>query len=249
MANLRRELEADLDAFEDDESWPEAQEAVTDILDQDQPTVVVPAPLPDRRAAEGVMRRIKRLQAEADEITDLAQGQIDRLVRWRDDRLRGVQRDIAFGEQALDAFTRRTLAGKKKRSVELPDGTLQLRDQSDRCVVTDLPAFLMFAVVDGFLTEGTGDLSPEDEAEQRRAAADTQVEIVLNEVLAHPELVRVTIEPALDEIKKTADRGEAFRTPEGEIAKLVSLPGGELIPGIEIRRGEHPTFKAKPNAQ
>jgi hypothetical protein len=208
MNDQRRTIEADLDAFEADEAWPD-NVGVTDAAEE-------PAPIPDQRAAAGVMRRVRRLYAERAELEDTAQGQIDRIERWRDDRVSGIEREISWGERALDVFARRMLLGKKKRSVPLPDGTLKLRAPSERCVVTDPAAFAEWAYT---IDEETGAVT-----------------------LHHPETVRVKVEPALDSIKKNAERSPSFVTGEAEVGQAVSLHGGELIPGIEIRRGTADSF-------
>ncbi len=211
MAN-RELIELDLDEYVEGESWPEELEDGA------------PGPLADEEALQGVLRRLKRLDREAATVTDVAKVEVERITGWRDDRLAGIAKQRAYGERAVEAYTRGRAAAnpRAKKSVSLPDGTAKLSKPQEKVEVVDEATFLAWAV-----EQGTDEL-----------ADGTVVDII---TVHHPALVRVTFAPVKDALK-ALDHG-AEETADGITSAGLALPGGELVPGVEVRRPAQDNFK------
>ena len=121
----RADVERDLDEFVEGDVWPEPQE-------DGEPT-----PLPDPTAVSGVLRRLKRLAADAALIQQVAADDVARINAFTEDRLSGIESQRRWGERSLENFMRIFGPSAKKRSLKLSDGTLKLTKPSERVVVTD----------------------------------------------------------------------------------------------------------------
>lgn len=215
---MERELiEADLAEFIEGETWPEPDE-------QGDPT-----PLPDPTSVSGVLRRMKRLDREAAQINEVAKYEVERIKAWQADRLGIIAKDVSWAERALENFMVLFNQATKKKSLALADGTLKLTGPSDRVVVVDETAFLEWAI------GNDGGILLADAATQA----------------AHPEVLRAKYEPDKTAIKKletgTAEpavdkQGDGIVILDSVMAKPVLLPGGELVPGVEIRRDVNDRF-------
>lgn len=180
-----------------------------------------PTPVADATAVAGVVSRLKRLTEERAQIVDVAQAQIDRIVAWRDDRSAGIDRDIAWGERSIENFMRTYAASSHKKSLPLPDGTPKLSAGREKVEVVDDAAFLSWALgIDVETPTITPDLVP-----------------------AHPEVLRVTYAPNKTALIGLA-RGKKM-TEDGIEIHLLSLPDGEMVPGVEIRRNATDSFSVK----
>lgn len=145
-------LEQLLDEYLEGESWPRHVETDDGQYDEDAPETPK-----DVITAAGIMRRLKRLDREATAIADVAQVEIDRISRWRDDLVAGHERERAWGERALEAFMRNHHEASHKLSLPLADGTLKLRNPSKggKIVIDDEAAFIAWAKQHDAV--GTGD--------------------------------------------------------------------------------------------
>jgi Bacteriophage Mu Gam like protein len=203
---MDREL-IEADLDEYEETWPEP------VFDEET-HVDVPERLADDKAVQGVLRRLKRLHRDQMQIIDVGSAEVARIKAWVEDRVGGIQREIDWGEKACEAYWR-THGSTKKRSLPLPDGTLKLAKTKTHVEITDLEAFMEWVI------------------ERRPPIPGTKFDFEQIRVF-HPDLVRVTIEP-----NKTAlgalEHGFEWED-DGIMHAPLSLPGGELVPGVEIQR-------------
>jgi hypothetical protein len=207
-----------------------------------------PGEIPDVTKLGGVLRRLNRLQAERDEIDEVYAAEVARLDAWRQDRQDGIDKQIAYGREAVEDFMRVRYEATDQTRLELADGTPKLTKPRERTVVTDEEAFL--AWVKG---EPSTLIASFDELVARLASG-----------FAHPELVRVTVtvKPDRDAIKAldtlpnvTVDRSgpvpmmvkslvapdSAEVSEEGEIIAGTGKP----IPGVHIEREQDLVFSLK----
>jgi hypothetical protein len=233
----RADIEREMDAYMEDEA------GLPPVPDGDLAEAELVPPV-DTSAAQAVMRRLKRLATEAATITDAVDTEVARLTRFRDDRLAGIARAALWDERNLEAFMRNQAAAKGgKRTLKVADGELRLRAQRTVVVVTDPVAFMHWVagepplVIDGVERQP----APEPRSEQERAAWAADVEAVLqaqvDAALPHADLVRIKLEPSKDALGKL---GHPDLDADG-VAPL-SLPDGELVPGVELRKDPTDTF-------
>jgi hypothetical protein len=212
MTAEREVIERDLEEFLEGESWPVPDDAGT------------PQPIADERAAQGVMRRVKNLTRERAKIIDVAEAELSRIFLWRDDRIGGIDREIAFGEQALEAFARSWAEGKASgKGLKLPDGRLTLTKTVPHVEVVDRDAFMEWAVDDWI--DGVDNDS-------------------ISVTVKQPDYVKVTIEPDKSALR-TARAGVEFNI-DGVIHHSLATDDGEVIPGVELQRDAADRFGAKP---
>lgn len=201
-------IERDMDDYVVGENWPEPDPAGD------------PIPLPDPTAVSGTLRRLKRLAADADAINEVTDAEIRRLEQFRSDRLAGIQREIEWGERAVENFMRLFGPAAHKKSLPLADGTLKLSAPRDKVVVTNEPAFLAWAIGDA-----------------NRIADPTAVP-------AHPELIRAKYSLVADATKPLARAMVPDAQADETIKRSVlALPDGTLVPGVEIHTEKEDTFK------
>lgn len=208
----RELIERDMDDYVEGESWPEAE---SDLDDSG------PIPPADPTAVSGIIRRIKRLDRDRAEINEVTDTEIRRLEGFRADRIAGIDREIAWGERAVEAFMRQYTAVTHKKSLRLADGTPALRKPSTKVVVVDERAFLAFAI---------GIVSPEE------LTSPTVVPV-------HPELLRAKYSLIADEARALTQRPALDSTVDETIARtVVALPDGTVVPGVEIHTPKQDTF-------
>lgn len=133
------ELAADFDSWEaDGEPEPDYDSA--------------PPPLQDSDRVERTLRRLGRLQAEAEEVRAFAARQIATAQAWRDDRLAGIERAARWHEEQVEAWARATHREGGPKQVKLPSGVVRLTAPgAPRVVAPDVPdemAAIPFVAVD-----------------------------------------------------------------------------------------------------
>lgn len=213
------------------------------------------APPTDEAQAQTFMRRLKRLDRARAEVTDTVQTEITRLQGFLADRVAGIERAARWDERNLDAWMRQqALASGGKRTVKVPDGELRLRPHRATVLVNDPPAFMAYAfgIPDPVPTAD----DPHPIPHSLRALNDKDrrdpmvVELVGNAVNAAIEarlselmgpardLVRIKLEPDKTELAKLE---HPALTQSRAIAPL-ALPGGELVPGVELFKDPSDTF-------
>lgn len=176
-----------------------------------------PTPPPDPTAVSGILRRLNGLQADRDLMDTVVEAEIRRLNEWRADRQSGIDKQIAYGKQAVEIFMRRFYEASGKKSLALAEGTPHLTAARDRLIVDDDEAFMEWAI-------GPDVNNP-----------------------AHPELLRITyeVDPAKDEIKKQAEKGSRTIDRTGvdgpKFAYELLVDGGK-IPGVHIEKGIEDIF-------
>jgi Bacteriophage Mu Gam like protein len=197
-------IEADLNEFVEGEAWPTPDPSGA------------PVPPDSNEKAASILRKLHRLGDERAEIEAIAQAQIDRIVAWREDRLKGITRDEAWGRGALESYWRMA-ATPMSRSVSLPDGRLKLTKTRWHVVVTDTDAFMAWAVDYGH--------------------ADGEDDAIYDVVtVKKPDFVRVNVAPDLAAI------GKRRQGPDDALSAFCATPDGELIPGVECQRDTVDTF-------
>lgn len=225
----RELIEKDLDAFVEGDTWPIPNEDGT------------PKTPGDERAAQGILRRIKALQRERETIVDVAKGEIARMTEWRDDRVRGIDSEIEYGDRSLEAFARtRPARARATKMVPLPDGNLTLTKTVYSVVITDEPAYLLWASGVPLEDVWVGDLVEKSKrTEQEHAAFIFAVRQALQErvrgVLAHADYLRVSVEVDKTALKAVVDKGAEFED-DGVKHRSLATPEGEEIPGARLER-------------
>lgn len=98
-----------------------------------------PPPPPDNAdEANQILRRVGRLEREAESIEKLAQSELDRIEAWRDDRILGVERALAFQVSTLEGWMRaQNTSDPKRKTINLPNGQLRVRPKRVTIYVHD----------------------------------------------------------------------------------------------------------------
>ena len=83
--------------------------------------------------ADFYIKLINRFRREIDEINEFVDAELERQVRlyesYREERLRPIENQIRFYEEALRTYTMNELADSNRKSIKLPNGTLAIRKQ------------------------------------------------------------------------------------------------------------------------
>lgn len=246
----RLDIEREMDAYMEDDLPP-----LPDDLDS---AVLVPPA--NEAAAQATMRRVKRHAREAATIADVAKVEIDRLTAWRDERVNSLQRAMDWDNRSLEAYMRgQAVLPGGRRTVKLADGELRLRPDKARVVVNDLPALLAwaFALPDPVPTDDDPNPLPnsldalEDQNRNREVMewvaeqVDAGVQARIAELLDDGArgLLRIKVEPAKDVLAKL-DHPDY----DDGVAPL-SLPGGTLVPGVQLHKDPTDNFTAAPSKE
>lgn len=98
-----------------------------------------PEPPEDTIGADRLLGRVRSYERTAAEIEGLAQANIAKIMAWRDDRISGVERSIAFHSRSLEVWMRSVheSSGGKVKTQNLPHGVLAVRKSPTRVVVDD----------------------------------------------------------------------------------------------------------------
>ncbi len=113
MTNLAEKLEEYLD---EQNGVTEHQGFVIDTMDR----------------ADWAVRKIGVYQQKIDEIQALAESRIKQIQDWAEKETQGNLQQIAFFETLLMPFAEQQLQGSKKRSFNLPSGTVGFRKASTK---------------------------------------------------------------------------------------------------------------------
>jgi hypothetical protein len=207
----RADIERELADFLAGESWPDEDEHGD------------PVPVQSLEKANDILRRLKWLTEERDNILASTADEIARIQQFRDDRVAGVNREIAWGERSVENFMRSLNEAKPRvKSQKLSNGVLKLTKPSERVTVVDEKAFL----------EWCGVVFPEPTVPD----GEKPQPIVAN--LAHPEFVRLKPEPAKSVVKAQLTKGVEEPGLDGTVTAALLLDLGEdgieIVPGVVI---------------
>jgi hypothetical protein len=212
----RAQVERELDDFVEGDSWP--------LPDEEGE----PSPIPGAEVAAQVLRRLRRLDAERATVVRVATDELARIVAFRDDRVSGIEREIAWGTRSLENYMRGVRFLTKKQSMKVANGTLKLTKTSFAVEVVDEAAFF----------EWCGVVWPEKETpDGERPPPD------LSHV-THPEFIRVRPEPAKAALAKL-EHASLEEEVDGRITNQLLYAGDgptELVPGVIVARDKADRF-------
>ena len=91
--------------------------------------------------ADFYLRQINKLKQQKEEINEFVDQEIERQLRlyqeYRKDRMRPLDNQIAFYENALKTFAMNEYAETNKKTIKLPNGTLAIKKQQPKYVYND----------------------------------------------------------------------------------------------------------------
>ena len=91
--------------------------------------------------ADFYLRQINKLKQQKEEINEFVDQEIERQFRlyqeYREDRMRPLDNQIAFYENALKTFAMNEYAETNKKTIKLPNGTLAIKKQQPKYVYND----------------------------------------------------------------------------------------------------------------
>lgn len=136
-------LRADLDAFIEgdavDHAFLSHQQS---SIDPDDPT---PAEIDGLLQADNFLRRLRRLERDADDVRTIAAAEYERIKAWEDDRIAGIERYAEWLERTLTAFGIAYGKLNNVRTIKLPCGTIRLRKGRDKMEAQHLDVFAEWA--------------------------------------------------------------------------------------------------------
>lgn len=190
-------------------------------------------PPPDAEHANRLLRAVRALDRQADEIERVSRDEIERISAWRDDRLAGLLRRRSSIERALDAYMRALNRLNPKRKTEkFPNGTLRLRAPRTSVDVYDTAAFskwwrerVRFEVGE-FIVEHLSDPG----AHNVEALTAEVVELVLS----RSPVVSVDVKPSRTGLAQltAGPKIDAAAHDDADVHALVL--DGEAVPGVAL---------------
>ena len=91
--------------------------------------------------ADFYLRQINKLKEQKEEINKFVDQELERQMRLyqqdREDRMRPLDNQIAFYEEALRTFAMNEYAETNKKTIKLPNGTLSIRKQPPKYIYND----------------------------------------------------------------------------------------------------------------
>ena len=91
--------------------------------------------------ADFYLRQINKLKEQKEEINKFVDQELERQMRlyqqYREDRIRPLDNQIAFYEEALKTFAMNEYAETNKKTIKLPNGTLSIRKQPPKYIYND----------------------------------------------------------------------------------------------------------------
>ena len=91
--------------------------------------------------ADFYLRQINKLKEQKEEINKFVDQELERQMRlyqqYREDRMRPLDNQIAFYEEALRTFAMNEYAETNKKTIKLPNGTLSIRRQPPKYIYND----------------------------------------------------------------------------------------------------------------
>ena len=91
--------------------------------------------------ADFYLRQINKLKEQKEEINKFVDQELERQMRlyqqYREDRIRPLDNQIAFYEEALKTFAMNEYAETNRKTIKLPNGTLSIRKQPPKYIYND----------------------------------------------------------------------------------------------------------------
>ena len=91
--------------------------------------------------ADFYLRQINKLKEQKKEINKFVDQELERQMRlyqqYREDRMRPLDNQIAFYEEALRTFAMNEYAETNRKTIKLPNGTLSIRKQPPKYIYSD----------------------------------------------------------------------------------------------------------------
>ena len=91
--------------------------------------------------ADFYLRQINKLKEQKEEINKFVDQELERQMRlyqqYREDRMRPLDNQIAFYEEALKTFAMNEYAETNRKTIKLPNGTLSIRKQPPKYIYND----------------------------------------------------------------------------------------------------------------
>ena len=91
--------------------------------------------------ADFYIKQINKLKEQKEEINNFVDQEVERQMRlyqeYRENRLRPLDSQIAFYEEALKTFAMNEYAETNKKTIKLPNGTLSIKKQQPKYVYND----------------------------------------------------------------------------------------------------------------
>lgn len=100
--------------------------------------------IPDDGAAGWALRKLADAEARIAEVTQIAQGEHDRIEAWHEQATKRPQADAAYFRGLLADYARRQREEGRK-SIVLPYGKVSTRPAGGTIAATDNPAFIAWA--------------------------------------------------------------------------------------------------------
>ena len=91
--------------------------------------------------ADFYLRQINKLKEQKEEINKFVDQELERQMRlyqqYREERMRPLDNQIAFYEEALRTFAMNEYAETNRKTIKLPNGTLSIRKQPPKYIYSD----------------------------------------------------------------------------------------------------------------
>ena len=91
--------------------------------------------------ADFYLRQINKLKEQKEEINKFVDQELERQMRlyqqYREDRMRPLDNQIAFYEEALKTFAMNEYNETNRKTIKLPNGTLSIRKQPPKYIYSD----------------------------------------------------------------------------------------------------------------
>ncbi len=193
-------------------------------LDADE---TIPPPR-DAEHANRLLRVVRGLDREAEEIERVARDEMRRIESWRDDRLTGlVKRRAAVANVLADYVRALNRENPKRKTVKFPNGTLALRAPRASVDVTDRAKFDTWwrENVRSEVAQYVRDVLDVDDVDESKIAEIVEL------VLSRSPLVSVKVEPSKSGLAQLA-KGPAIGDDVPDAHAL--LVDGEPVPGVAL---------------
>lgn len=100
----------------------------------------------DEDKANWALRKLAKITAARDDVKAQARVEFDRIATWLDEQLTRADREAEFFEELLEQFHRNQLtADPRRKTINLPAGTLRARKKPPNVEIEDVDAFLEWA--------------------------------------------------------------------------------------------------------
>lgn len=214
----------------------------TDLEGPEPEWMSEPAPPPDAKRADGLVRRLLRLRADETVVRITATERRQDIDEWQDRQVRRLQAQQRWIESALERYHRAALERDPKAlTLHLPAGDLVARKGQPEWVIehdetedeTDGPFWAW--------------VLPEDAQRRIEQAAElfyATAQLVLSEASPLPEAVRVKPPKAPELDKPGMKDALTRRNDKGKAIGWGITAAGEQPPGLTVKEAER-TFTVK----